>query len=52
MPLRFEWDKGKAEANLKKHGVTFSEACTVFADPLSITVEEIEVVWLILTRTM
>ena len=35
--MRFEWDPKKAEANLKKHGVTFQEAATVFGDPLAIT---------------
>lgn len=35
--MRFEWDFKKAEANLKKHGVTFQEAATVFGDPLAIT---------------
>ena len=32
-PLRFEWDPGKAAANLKKHGISFEEAATVFDDP-------------------
>jgi uncharacterized protein len=35
MALGFEWDAGKAEANAKKHGVTFDEALTVFADSLA-----------------
>ena len=35
--MRFEWDPGKAKRNLKKHGVTFEEAVTVFYDPLSAT---------------
>ncbi len=35
MSLRFEWDPNKAEANLAKHGVSFEEAMTVFADPLA-----------------
>jgi uncharacterized DUF497 family protein len=30
--LRFEWDAGKAAANLRKHGVSFEEARTVFLD--------------------
>ena len=30
--LKFEWDERKASANLKKHGVTFDEARTVFFD--------------------
>ena len=29
----FSWDAGKALSNLKKHGVSFEEAATVFADP-------------------
>jgi uncharacterized DUF497 family protein len=32
MPLAFEWDSGKAKSNLRKHGVSFDEACTVFDD--------------------
>ena len=35
--MEFEWDDDKAEANERKHGVTFAEAMTVFADPLSLT---------------
>ena len=31
--MRFEWDARKAKANLRKHGVSFDEACTVFDDP-------------------
>jgi len=30
--IRFEWDSGKAESNIKKHGVSFEEAATVFED--------------------
>jgi len=37
MKLNFEWDDEKAKANLKKHGVSFDEATTVFIDPFSIT---------------
>ena len=29
----FEWDPLKAARNLKTHGVAFTEALTVFADP-------------------
>jgi hypothetical protein len=29
----FEWDGRKAATNLRKHGVSFDEAATVFADP-------------------
>ena len=35
MPLVFEWDSRKAKANLRKHGVSFDEACTVFDSPLA-----------------
>ena len=30
--LTFEWDKRKAAANLKKHGVSFEEARSAFYD--------------------
>lgn len=30
--LRFEWDAHKAEANLKKHGLSFEEARSAFYD--------------------
>ena len=30
--MRFIWDVGKANRNLKKHGVSFEEARTVFYD--------------------
>lgn len=35
--MEFEWDPKKADYNIKKHRVDFTEASTVFADPLSIT---------------
>lgn len=40
MSLLFEWDATKAEQNLKKHGVTFEEASTVFGDPFSIAIPD------------
>jgi len=30
--LTFEWDQTKAELNLKKHGISFEEAKTIFDD--------------------
>lgn len=39
MKLLFEWDANKARANLRKHGVTFEEATTVFGDPRAITIQ-------------
>ena len=38
--MRFEWDPEKAAANLRKHGVSFEEAATVFGDPLAQTFED------------
>ena len=35
--MPFEWDPAKAAANLKRHGVSFHEAGSVLADPLSTT---------------
>ena len=35
--MEFEWGEEKAVTNLKKHGVPFHEAATVFGDPLAIT---------------
>jgi len=40
MSFTFEWDDVKASENLKHHGVSFSEASTVFADPLSRTITD------------
>jgi uncharacterized DUF497 family protein len=35
--VRFRSDTRKAQANLRKHGVSFEEASTVFGDPLAAT---------------
>jgi len=35
--MEFGWDPNKSDANLKKHGISFHEAATVFGDPLAIT---------------
>jgi hypothetical protein len=35
--FKFEWDQQKATSNLKKHGVSFDEAVSVFADSLALT---------------
>ena len=34
--IEFIWDKNKANSNLKKHGVSFSEAKSVFYDEFAI----------------
>ncbi len=36
--LIFEWDERKAKQNIRKHGVSFEEAATVFGDQFSITI--------------
>jgi uncharacterized DUF497 family protein len=38
--VRFTWDPRKAASNLKKHGVSFVEAASVFADPLAALIED------------
>lgn len=35
--MHFAWDARKANGNLKKHGVSFEEASSIFFDPLSAT---------------
>jgi uncharacterized DUF497 family protein len=35
--VEFEFDEEEAAANLRKHGVSFAEAATVFDDPMSLT---------------
>ena len=40
MALWLEWDQRKADTNFHKHGVSFREATTVFADPLAITIAD------------
>jgi uncharacterized protein len=37
MALQFEWDAKKATENLRKHGIDFKEAKTVFNDPFAVT---------------
>ena len=38
--MEFEWDPKKELKNIDKHGVTFSEAATVFGDPLELTISD------------
>ena len=37
--IDFEWDSDKAEANLQKRDVSFTEACEVFLDPFVYPIE-------------
>lgn len=38
--LRFDWDAQKAAANLRKHGVDFEEARSVFYDELARLIDD------------
>lgn len=38
--MRVTWDVEKADSNTRKHGVSFEEAATVFADPLALIAED------------
>lgn len=40
MNVRFVWDNRKAASNLRKHGVSFEEARTVFANPLAVIFDD------------
>lgn len=37
MSLKFEWHPEKEKQNQRKHNVSFTEASTIFVDPLSAT---------------
>ncbi|NJL43597.1 MAG: BrnT family toxin [Pseudanabaena sp. SU_2_4] len=38
--MEFEWDESKAKSNLKKHGVSFNEAKTVFDNLLAVIFDD------------
>lgn len=38
--MELEWDPTKAKINVRKHGVTFEEAATVFDDPMATYYED------------
>jgi uncharacterized DUF497 family protein len=40
--FQFEWDETEADVNVRKHGVSFELACTVFNDPRLLTVARVE----------
>ena len=42
--VEFEFDPTKAEANLRKHGVSFSHAEQALRDPLAVTIEDPDVI--------
>ena len=39
--IRFDWDPAKAAANLRKHGVSFEEARSVFYDEFAVQFDDI-----------
>ena len=40
--IRFEWDPAKDRENRRKHGVSFDEAKTVFADDRAILLDDLD----------
>ena len=40
--FQFEWDEAKANANVRKHGVAFELARTIFNDQRLLTVADLE----------
>ena len=38
--VAFQWDTKKAQSNVKKHGIAFSDAVGVFEDPRTITIDD------------
>ena len=38
--MDYEWDSAKARANLRKHGVDFTDAATVFSDDYALTIPD------------
>ena len=43
MKMKVTWDPQKAETNLKKHRIRFSDAETVLFDPMALTIEDQDV---------
>lgn len=38
--MTYQWDSDKAAANLRKHGIDFADAVSVFSDDLAITISD------------
>jgi uncharacterized DUF497 family protein len=38
--VEFEWDPDKERSNIERHAVDFTEAATVFGDPLELTISD------------
>ncbi|MBD2496454.1 BrnT family toxin [Nostoc sp. FACHB-280] len=38
--MAYQWDRDKAITNLRKHGINFADAVSVFSDDLAITITD------------
>ena len=38
--MTYQWDSDKAAANLRKHGIDFADAVSVFSDALAINIPD------------
>jgi uncharacterized protein len=38
--MAYQWDSDKAASNLRKHGIDFADAVSVFSDDLAITIPD------------
>jgi uncharacterized protein len=38
--MAYQWNRDKALANLRKHGIDFADAVSVFSDDLAITIPD------------
>ncbi|MBN1318419.1 MAG: BrnT family toxin [Anaerolineales bacterium] len=38
--MTYEWDSAKARTNLRKHGIDFADAATVFSDDYALTIPD------------
>lgn len=38
--MDYQWDPNKAKSNLKKHGIRFADAVSVFEDENAITIDD------------
>jgi uncharacterized DUF497 family protein len=38
--MAYQWDRDKATANIRKHGINFADAVSIFSDDLAITITD------------
>jgi len=55
--MKFTWDENKNQLNIRKHGIDFSDAAYVFADPFALSIpddehSETEERWLLLGKSL